>query len=552
MDEITLYIYDSQDYEIKRVVSYIGLNLEKHQLTIEYGYQSPNGLSDIHVESVSISSHFSLSELYDLMLSYWEDVSFDDLLYNDRLMDYFLCEKDEGHLSEIDELFQEMIDEDRDVYDEDDVILLAVDYSNYGQFLKARALYEKAEECYQNAADLLSEVVKENDDDINRHNVTSALEQLADILFIEEKDEEALKAYQDLFSQISACEEDYRYGHVLERIALIYHRLDDDSRSLFFHKAELVVYRKLWLEEKSDDNQYALAIGLRQIALRIMHLNMNKQEALDMFEESYQYLCGLPEHLVHDDLIVAIEYKGDASLVLEDYQQAIQYYCKVEEMIIEDDCKDQSIDNLFSKSIIHKKLGRCYEKLNDKNKAMSYFQEALEEVSQVAKNRGEYHDYSEKGIALMNIGWHYFNHENYDLAYQYFYDDLLLRIQINNRYHTIASAYSLSLAMRHMGYVEEALGHLESARDYLKECLLISQQYRKKDKESREYYYYVSLKDYAHILYVLEEYQEAYEDFKEVEEYLKSGKITYVHEYTLNFESIKEMQDCEEKCNGIY
>ena len=82
--------------------------------------------------------------------------------------------------------------------------------------------------------------------------------------------------------------------------------------------------------------------------------------------------------------------------------------------------------------------------------------------------------------------------------------------------------------------------------------MLISQQYRKKDKESREYYYYVSLKDYAHILYVLEEYQEAYEDFKEVEEYLKSGKITYVHEYTLNFESIKEMQDCEEKCNGIY
>ena len=152
----------------------------------------------------------------------------------------------------------------------------------------------------------------------------------------------------------------------------------------------------------------------------------------------------------------------------------------------------------------------------------------------------------------MNIGWHYFNHENYDLAYQYFYDDLLLRIQINNRYHTIASAYSLSLAMRHMGYVEEALGHLESARDYLKECLLISQQYRKKGKESREYYYYVSLKDYAHILYVLEEYQEAYVDYKEVEEYLKSGKITYVHEYTLNFESIKEMQDCEEKCNGIY
>lgn len=552
MDEITLYIYDSQDHEIKRVVSYIGLNLNSHQLTIEYGYQSPNGLSDIQVEYRPLSSHFSLSELYDLMLSYCEDVSFDDLLYNDRLMDYFLSEKDEGHLYEIDGLFQEMIEEDRDVYDEDDVILLAVDYTNYGQFLKAREFYDQAQECYQNAADLLCEVAKENDNDINRHNATSALEQLADILFVEEKDEEALKAYQNLFSQISAGEQDYRYGHVLERIALIYHRLDDENRSLFFHKAETAVYRKLYLEEQTDDNQYALAIGLRQIALRLMLLDMDGQEVLDLFEESYQYLLALPEEFVHDDLIVAVEYKGDAYLALEDYRQAIQHYCQVEKMIITDDLNEQSIDNLFSQSIIHKKLGRCYEKVDDKDNAMHYFQEALKEVSQVANIRGAYHDYAEKGIALMNIGWHYFNHEEYDLAYQYFYDDLLLRIQINNSYHTIPSAYSLSLAMRHMGYVEEALGHLESARDYLKECLIISQQYRKKDKESREYYYYVSLKDYAHILYVLKEYEEAYVDFKEVKDYLRSGKITYVHEYTLNDESIKEMKDCEEKRNGIY
>ena len=577
MEEFILFINDiDTNATLVKELNMITLDPAHHKLLMTYAWVGPNGIGDQETREEHIDI-MSLQELHDYLNDSFDHIlTLEDMLLNERLINYYISLNNQSFIREIDDLYCELLwrlwrKKDRN---EEENVDLAIMYQEYGHFLEKVDLSRSVDPYLREKA-LLEEVAHNNPNEDNKRNVLVGLE---DVIRVYEKlgddfEKEALTYTLALFKQYEECqlEENYDKAHIAEKIALHYASIDtiedldhidsDEERlklSLYYHNIEKDIFKRLLAQDDCLDNQYNYGISLRQMGNcyeKIGDEESLKQaeafflEAYDIFNKLYQ-----EDDSYRDSYIIALEQKGNSAFLRDDFSLALTCYKEVYKLEKED-AQSQNDDDIFSVAVILKKIGKVKEKLQDQD-ALSYYQKSLELVLDIEKRTDIYVRKAEVGIAYMNIGWVYMNKGDYHQAKVYFEKDLAIRERLYEDYKTVSAHYSLSLAYRHMGYVLEELQDA-GALEYFRKCFMISSRYEKKSPhEGERHYLAVSTHDLAYDLMKLGYYEEAKSYYEDVLYYLEHYQEKRRHEYVLNKEEINDeyyrlkklLEEAKKKC----
>lgn len=557
MKNITLYISDHDTaLTYERILSDITLSVdEAWTLEMTHALIGPHGMVNCQTTSLPLEA-YRLNALEEKLREVLPDYDPRSLLLNAPLIELFVSAGKD--LPSINEAFQKVLMEDyHQCTDEEDQISLAVEYQAYGHFL---SVYDppSAIDAYSREKDLLEEVAENDPREDNISNYFVGLEDLAEAYdqLGDDFREETLHLYLTLYHERSKHEENtYELGHICEKIGILYSLIDtledvddidlEDEKlklSIAYHQKERSIFAGLDRESPSAKTAYNYGISLRQLGKRYEALAT--PDDLKTAQKYYEETCTIMKALYEkddsyrDSYIISLEHLGDCASLQADHQRALAYYLEVEKEEQHDLDEDPTTDNIFAVAIIKKKIGRIYHRLKDKN-AIHYFQDAFKLTSSL-QSLDDYEHVSELGICYMNIGWYYFDYGDFAKADDYFRRDFTLRQQLYDRYQSISAHYSLSLALRHLGYVTETRGDLNSALSYYEKVLRIASLYRNQYSKTGTHYLNVSKHDYASCLMKLGRIEEAKPLYEELLDSITRNQDTKPHEYPLDASAIKE------------
>lgn len=571
MDEIALFINDlSTSPTLEKDLSMITWDPDSAIVRVEYVWVGPNGIGDHVDQEIAIEKHPGLSQLEDEINNIFDHVlTMDDLLYNEPLIHYYLQENDPVHLQEIDQLYISMLTSDyKNKESIDDYVSLAVGMQLYGQFLETYD-FPRCTDAYRREKDLLEDVAEVEP---SKENLQNAVVGYQDIIRVYEKlgddfSGEVLNLYLSLLRSRRRFDEtyDYELGHIYERIGILYAENDtledmdgidnDEERlrlSIRYHHQEKEIFASLYKKTGDPDDAYNYGIALRQLGLRYESLGRDTdlEQANRYFSQAFEIFSDLYDQseAYRDTYIIAVEHLGNIAYDRHQDVKALGYYMEVAADEKNSAHSGQAAD-LFSVAVIEKKLGKVYDRLGYREEACEAFAKALDYVRMTLEQADDYSYRAEEGIAYMNLGWHYMATKDYDRAYAYFNQDYQLRCQLYQEYQSVTAHYSLSLAMRHMGYVLETLGHYDQALKFFNDCLAIAAHYvHDHEREGEKHYYEVSLYDYGHAAMLNGQYELALSSLSEVERYLLNTTEYMPHEYPLSLAEVVQDENKIKEC----
>lgn len=573
MDEIVLFINDiNTSPTLEKDLSMITWDPAAALLHIEYAWVGPNGIGDSDEETITIKKHPGLSFLYDTLIHIFDHVvMIDDFLYNEVLIQYYLDEFDADHLKEIDQLYIAVLGRDyKNKESEDDYISLAVGMQMYGHFLE-KYDFARCGDAYMREKDLLEDVAAASPD---KENLQNAVVGYQDIIRVYEKlgddfENELLQLYLSLLKTRLRFDDtyDYELGHIYERIGILYAEndtltdmdgIDNDAQrirlSIRYHSQEKDIFKAVYKQSGESADAYNYGIALRQLGLRYESLGdkADLKRAADYFTRAFDIFSDLYDESedYRDTYIISVEHLGNIAYDRHEDVKALGYYMEVA-ADEKNSARSKKAEDLFSVAVIEKKLAKVYDRLGYRDEALAAFESALDYVKATLEKADDYSYRAEEGIAYMNLGWYYMGEKDYGKAYQYFAKDYRLREKLYDEYKSITAHYSLSLSMRHMGYVLEKMEQNKDALHFFSRCLAIAEEYAQKhEREGEKHYYMVSLYDFGHSAMLNGYDEKALAALDDVRHYLEETTEFMPHEYPLSLDDVlKDEKEIKERLN---
>lgn len=189
----------------------------------------------------------------------------------------------------------------------------------------------------------------------------------------------------DIKNNIDETNAHYLLGYAYSSLAYVYFALQDNETSLYYNNKTIQFYKKTF-----GENYYGLPYSYGLMA-RIFTKREEYDKALTYFNESLkinQKIFG------ENSLSVVRSYRGLAFFYekREDFKTALKYYEKGLKV-------GQNLSNDIGLSIdLHINIGQVYRKLNKLNKALAFFNKAIEynikkKYSQIYKDKFDYKHY---------------------------------------------------------------------------------------------------------------------------------------------------------------